>query len=256
MTTKNKAPSSIFQVFLEGLRLMIRHRAMLLKLSTVPFIITLITLFAVRLLDNTSSIFWLPVIQLPSSFVIGFECAILIRFFLLGEYPVIKDDAIKALRNTLILQGSVAYASVTYFMTGAYAIVFKMNTIIQQAPELAPAYMPIALFILIGVFFGARYLWLNIPLSLNLNVSTFYKRIGGWGGSLRIFALFGLCSVMLNFIISLFRAVVHIVFGGVNQGFLAAFDDVCLAVATIILAVSFICVSVVASQGMMKETKK
>jgi hypothetical protein len=83
---------------------------------------------------------------------------------------------------------------------------------------------------------------------LDLNVRAFYKNVGGWAGSLRIFALFGLCSIVLNFITAISRGLVYATLHNLNAGLTLALGDVILAIITIVLAAFFTCVTVIALQ--------
>lgn len=253
MTNSGTGRYPVLLSFIEGARLMRAHGRIVLGLSFVPFALTLVTLVGLRLLGDNASVFWLPVLQWPSSFVVGLECALLLRFFLLGEFPVTARGVSEQRRNRSLFTAGFAYAAVTYFMTGAYAVMLHLNTLMQNDPERAAPYMPLALAIVIGMAWGARFLWLMMPLALDWPVRGFFARIGGWAGSLRIFALFGLCSLTLNIVTAFFRIFVHGVVGAAHSGLAAALDDAVVAAATLILAILFTCASAAAIKTISQE---
>jgi len=236
----------IFESFIGGIRLLVENRRLILLLSFFPFVLALCTLVFMRLIGDQLPLFMLPVVQLPSSFVTGLQCALLLRFLVLGEYPVAIAGDARAARNRAILHSAVAYAAISYFVSGIYVLTLKGQAMAKVNPEAVAPYMPLALFMLMAVMWGARWFWLHIPLALDWSVSDMYTRIGKWRGSFGVFSLFASCSLAVNFMLSIFRTTIHLALGNISPGMTAAFDDSILACANILLAVLFTVTSIMA----------
>lgn len=231
---------------MHGSRFLWAHARFFAVLSFVPFIATLTTLVALRLADGAISLFWLPIVQFPSSFVIGLEIALILRFLVLHEYPIIEEDADRRARNRSISQSAMIYAIVTYLVTGAYAGLVKLRTFLIASPETAGPYAPLALVILVLMAWAMRWFWLHVPVALDWPVKSFYERIGRWGGSLRVLALFILCSLVMNVFAGFTRSLIASIGGETPSGFITALDDGVVAIATLLLALLFTCTTAAA----------
>lgn len=256
MQNVQKPPFLLFDAFVGGFRLFAQNFRLILKLSLIPFIVTLLTLVALRVFNDSLSMFWLPVLQMPSSFVTGLQCGLIFRYLLLGEHPLLPEGDAKAIRNRAITESAFAYMAVTYFVTGIYAVVVKLQDFMKTDPEAAAPYVPIAAALLVFMLWGSRWLWLHVPMAIDWPIRDFYARIGKWSGSLRIFALFAMCSLTVNFMAGLARALVHLVFDGIDKGVTAAFDDAVVALLTLGLSVLFTTVSIAAIQIMAAKKKE
>jgi hypothetical protein len=232
-------PFPILESIILGLKLLFTHARLFLILSFFPFIVMLLTLVAIRLLGDKLTLFFLPVVQLPSSFIIGLQCALILRFIVLQEYPLVPEGENKAARNRAITHAAVIYTAVTYFLMGLYAGLLQIRAFLQVNQDAAGSYMPIVMAIMVLLIWGARWFWLHVPVALEWPVSAFYTRIGKWVGSLRVFALFALCSLLMNFVTGLLRLMVMAAAGPAPGGFAKAFDDGIVAAATLMLAMLF-----------------
>lgn len=246
----------LFEAFIGGFQIFRDNARIILKLSFVPFAATLATLVVLRAFNDSMTMFMLPLLQLPSSFVTGLQCGLLLRYIMLGEHPLAPEGEARRLRNKAITESAFVFTAVTYFVTGLYAGLLKFQGIIEKTPEVAAPYMPVAAGLLVAMVWGARYLWLHMPVALDWPVRDFYERVGRWSGSLRVFALFAMCSLTVNFVAGFLRALVHLVFGGAGDGFASAFDDAVVAALTLLLSLLFMCVSVAAVRDIMKSEKK
>jgi hypothetical protein len=246
----------VFESFVGGLRLVHAHRRLFFVLSFLPFIVTLVTMVTLRLVGDSLDMFWLPVIQLPSSFVIGLQCALILRFVLLAEYPLQADSPEKAERNRAAIQSAVVYGAITYFITGAYAGLLRMRAFMTVNPEAAAPYVPLIVAALVLLLWASRWFWLHVPIALGWSVSGFYERLGRWQGSLRIFGLFAVCSLTINVIAGFFRVLVAVISGGKPGGFVSAFDDAIVSGATVMLAVLFTAATSAAIKIMMRDSQK
>ncbi|MBU6234283.1 MAG: hypothetical protein KGQ41_00420 [Alphaproteobacteria bacterium] len=257
MTTVTKPQAfPLFESFAGGFRIFGQYWPLIMRLSFLPFAVTLLTFVGLRLFQENISLFLLPVVQIPSSFVIGILCALLLRNLLLNEHPLAVEGADKALRNRSIMEAAVANTAVTYFFTGIYAGLLRMQAFIEKNPDAAAPYMPIGVLAMALLLWGARWFWLHVPLALDWPIRAFYERVGRWGGSLRIFALFGMCSLCVNFLAGVVRTIFKAAFAAVNTGFAAALDDAVLAAAALLLNLLFTTASVAAIRNMAGEKKK
>lgn len=243
-------PFPVIESFVNGGRLLASHARLFLVLSFFPFLVTLATLVALRFLSKDLTMFWLPVIQFPSSFVIGLQCALILRFVILHESPIIEDGPARAHRNRAVMQAAFVYAAITYFVTGAYAGLLKLRMFLVVNPTEAAAYVPLAIAAVVFLIWGARWFWLHVPLALGWQVSGFYERIGKWQGSVRVFCLFALCSIVMNFAAGFARILIGS-FSNSEGGFSAAFDDAAVAAATVMLAVMFTTATAAAIKSML-----
>ena len=243
---------TIFESFFNGVRLCLAHARLFGVLSFLPFVVTLLTLVALRVAGPSLGMFWLPVIQLPSSFVIGIEGALILRFVLMQEYPILEDSLSKVQRNRAVLQAATVYAAITYFVTGFYAVLLQIRDFADKNPAAAEPWMPMLLALMVLILWSARWFWLHVPLALNWPVDAFFARIGRWSGSLRIFLLFALCSILFNVLAGFLRMVILAVSGKHPGGFAAAFDDGVVAFATVALAVLFTACTAAAVRMMMR----
>jgi|GEM_PF-3257846 len=237
--TPTPPPFSVPEAFLFGCRFAVRHIRLIAVLSFFPLFLTLGTLVGLRLSNVTLSIFWLPIVQLPASFVIGLQCALLLRFFVLHEYPIIPDGPERAQRNRAVSQAAFIYAAITYFVTGAVAVLFKLWAFISKNPEANSSYMPLAIILIVGILWGMRWFWLHVPVALDWPVRAFFERLGKWGGTLRVFALVALSSMLVNIVGGFLTALIMALGGKEPNGLFQALGDVVLAVSTVAQAVIF-----------------
>ncbi len=243
---------SIFAAFADGLRLAHGHARLLAILSFLPFVVTLLTRVALRLLGTDLALFWLPVIQLPSSFVMGLQIALILRFTVLQEAPILDNGMARMQRNRSVMSSALVYTAITYFISGLYVGFVKLRDIAEANPEKVAPWMPLLLAVLVLFMWGSRWLWLHVPTALGWPSDTFYARLGRWGASLRIFCLFGLCSVSMNLIVTFLRVVIAAVAGEGAGGFAAAFDDGVIALASVILSVVFTTCTAAAIRSMSR----
>ena len=246
----NKPPFLVFESFMFGSRFLWRHAKFFTILSFLPFAVTLATLVAVRLAGANLTIFWLPIVQMPSNFVLGLQCALILRFIVLHEYPLIEDGPERAARNRAVSQAAMVYAAITYFITGAYAVLVKQRAFLMAEPEAAAPYAPLALAVMVLMIWATRWFWLHVPVALEWPVKGFYDRIGRWPGSLRILGLFIICSLVMNLFAGFTRAMLAAIGGKNPSGLITAIDDVLVAVATILLSLLFTCCTAAAVKMM------
>ncbi|NBX66317.1 MAG: hypothetical protein EBQ96_04905 [Proteobacteria bacterium] len=256
MQNAPQPPFFLFDAFTGGIRIFAQNSRLILRLSFIPFAVTLLTLVVLRTFNDSLTMFWLPVLQMPSSFVTGLQCGLILRYLVLQEFPLVQDEDAKKIRNKAITESAFAYMAVTYFVTGVYAVVVKLQGFMKTDPEAAAPYMPLAAGLLILMLWGSRWLWLHIPLAIDWPIRDFYSRIGKWSGSLRIFALFAMCSLTMNFFAGICRSLVAAFSGTANNGFVAAFDDAIVAAITLMLSVLFTTVSVAAIQMISSKSTK
>lgn len=249
-------PFPLLESFVTGFRLFSVNIRLIRRLSFLPFAVILMTFVVLRAFSEKIPFFLLPVVQIPSSFVVGLQCALLLRAMLLQEHPLLPEGPDKTLRNRSVFEAAGVYAVVMYFVTGIYAMLTRFQAMTEANPEAAAPYMPLAFAALVLVLWGARWLWLHIPLAVDWPVRAFYDRIGGWRGSFAVFALFGMTSICVNFIAGLSRAIVNVVFGGINVGIATAFGDAVLAAGTLVLSLLFTTVSAAAILIMTGENKR
>lgn len=241
-----KPPFPVLESFAHGCRFAVRHIRLFAVLSFFPLAVTLATIVALRLSEAKLGLFWLPIVQLPSSFVIGLQCALILRFLVLHEYPIIEDGPARALRNRAVSQAAFVYMAVTYFVTGAYAGLIRLRSFFVNSPEEAAPYAPLAIAMMALLLWAMRWFWLHVPVALDWPVGAFYQRVGRWAGTLRIAGLFVLSSLFINLFGGFLRALV-LTLGGQNpSGIFQALDDMAVALSTLVLAVLFTCVSAAA----------
>lgn len=258
MTNQTPAlpPMPLLEFFAEGLRTTATHWRLFVRLSVFPFFITFASVIGLRLFEASLTPFLTPIVMVPANAVTGLECALILRFLLLSEFPIIPDAEHRRARNAAIMRSGAVYTVVTYFVAGVYAGLIAFREFMTKNPEAAAPYLPLLFAILILIFWGARWFWLHVPPALDMPARALYARIGAWRGSLAVFALYALCSVLLNFITGVARLVVHAVFGLFGKGFVAALDDGVISAMTIVLAVLFTAVTAAAVKSIMTKTSK
>ncbi|MCB1538195.1 MAG: hypothetical protein H6865_04720 [Rhodospirillales bacterium] len=245
-------PFPIMESFLGGFRLCAAHARLILLMSFLPFVVTLATVVALRLAGDSVPLFWLPLAQLPAGFVTGLESALILRLMVLHEYPLIDDEVSRRARNRAVVQSGFIYAAVGYFTTGLYVAMATARQWFVSDPPASSPYAPLALALLILALFAVRWFWLHVPRALDWQTQGFYARLGGWGGSLRVFALFALCSLCLSVVITFVQVVIHALAAAPMAGFAAAFDDAAVAAGTLALAILFTACTAAAVRFMMK----
>lgn len=250
------APFPIVESFIKGVRALIQHGRLMMVLSVFPFAVTLATMIALRIFGDGITMFWLPVVQIPASFVTGLEVALILRFLLLAEFPIIPDSDARATRNRMVMQSALAYTVVTYCVTGAYAGLFMARNYLTLHPEAAAPYVPLLIGAMVLIVWSLRWFWLHVPLAPGWSVHGFYERLGKWGGSLRVAALFVMCSLTLNIIAAFLHTVINTIARDSASGFVAAFEDAIVAGASLMLAVLFATSTAAAVQAMTKAKLK
>lgn len=246
----------LLESFANGLRLCAAHTRFFMMLSFLPFAVTLLTMVGLRLWGQDAGMFILPLVQLPSSFVIGLQTALILRFVLLHEYPILESHAEKVLRNRAVIQAALAHATVTYIVSGIYVGLSEFKKFADASPEAAAPWTPLLLAGCVLMFWGTRWFWLHVPVAMNWPVREFYDRVGRWTGSARIFVLFALCSLTLNIVASCARLAIVSVAGQNKTGYGAAFDDGVVAFASVMLGVLFAASTAAAVKSMIRAGKR
>ena len=247
----------VFESFAHGLRMTMRHARLFTILSAVPFLSAFMTMMALRFMGG-ANVFWLPIVQIPSSFVMGLQCALILRFLVLQEFPLVADEAQRRARNRQVIEAGAVYAIVTYLLSGIMAGLIWLRPLIVANPEAAAPYMPLAMTGLVLIFWGARWFWLHVPISLGWDVKGLYARLKGWPGSMRVLGLFVMCSLTVNFIVRLLRTIIAVLGGATGPqdtlgGIAAALDDAAVSAGSVLLGVLFSAATAYAVKSMIGQ---
>lgn len=247
-------PFSILESFAKGMRLMLGHARLFAMLSIVPFVATFLMLVALRFTGGIT-VFWLPLVQAPANFVMGLQCALILRFLLLQEFPLMTDDVQRRARNRDVMQAAIVYTIVNYLFNGLMAGMMYTARRVEAEPDVMAPYGPLMMAGLVLVFFSMRWFWLFVPVALGWDIKGLFTRVAGWGGSLRIGGLFILCSLFINMITLLLRymgfSLGNIASAEDMKGIWAVLDDGIVAASTVAMGILFTCSSAHAIKSLM-----
>ncbi len=213
----NRKPFPIMLSFMLGLQTIWGNRAVLARLLAFPFIVTFITLSVARALSGFITPFWVAILQLPASFVIGMALVIILRWVMLNEHPAVP--LLKGSERLHPMRGAAAvFMTVVYLQTGLQAVympgspaVTAMNDMQNDMSSLA---MWVGVSFVILMLWISRYLWLFIPVALDWKVGPFFDRLGGFFGSAHVFALMALSGFSMLVVMMVCSSLIGAVFSG------------------------------------------
>jgi len=250
----NPAPTKYFSIFRAihrgGLSLLLNRRA-LMPMTLIPTLVTFLTLMVMRANfkgDEMPSTFVSALIQLPSDFVTGMFCALII--FIIMNAPK-KDDKDAPVmfslnimeRKDLLLSGAIAYTVFGYLASGvlgAMQILFEPLQAAAQNESPPNIGHTILLFALAGVmFYGLRFIVLPILIIGKIDIRHFYSQFKAIGFSLPIFIVKIATTFLVGIIAFMIISIVLSASGGeiadANPTQLAIVDFV-TAFGTVIMA--------------------
>ncbi|HEY8963585.1 MAG TPA: hypothetical protein VIN59_03880 [Alphaproteobacteria bacterium] len=235
------------------MKLMVDHARLFSMLAVVPLALHFIMMVAIRFTGG-ATLFWLPLFQTPANFVLGLQCALIIRFLMLQEFPLIADDEQRRARNIDALQAATVYTIVMYLFNGLMALMMYAARRMEVDPVAMAPYTPFMMMGLVVVAWSMRWFWLHVPVALGWDVKGLYERLKGWQGSLRIGALFIICSLIVNVITALVRYMLLLMGqAGPLKGVRAVLDDFVVSISAVALAVLFACATAHALKAMLKK---
>jgi len=239
-----------------GLQTLWTNRAVLSRLMIFPFIVTFLTMAALRFAGDNVTPLWAAIAQLPSSFLIGAALSITLRWIMLHENPLLRE--VRREQILPVRHGAVTYTLVNHMMAGVYAVMLYLQSAMAalgpENPKVAP-YFFAGLVLLVAVVWSMRYMWLIIPVAMNWPLGPFYERLGRWSGSLRVFALFAACSILLNLVIRILNNIVYMTTSG-SSAVSGVLRDIIGSGAAVLMSVMFLCCSIHAVRFMMSQEKK
>lgn len=256
-------PFSVFEALINGLRGVWLHRRMFMILSIMPVLLTFVTLLVARGV-GLEGVFFAPVIQFPASVMLGIQCAVILRFLVLGEFPVIMDGAARRTRNEMIMHAGLVYAAVQFFIAGIFAGLLTLNPYMQANPDVMAPYMPFMVLVLVLMIWAMRWLWLYVPVALGWQSQGFFNKIGRWGGSLRVFGVYVLCSAVVNMVVSVLILIIRGAGAGGASGqegvakiggVMGVFLDALVAVGTVAAGVVFAAATAAAVKAMLQSAR-
>ncbi len=179
-----------------------KERRMLLHFGFWPIMLKIASFSLVGLLGYERNMLRQGLCLLPSYFLEGWLVAIAIRFAIFGEgrpeplNPKTGGDAPSAVAaRRAILGGTIIYMLMNltvYFAAGMAVMAGQLPAPEQPAEPTAGAYFAFMLFtgFIIYMF---RYVWLHVPVIMELPVGRFLHKIEGFNSSLYMLALWLAC---------------------------------------------------------------
>ena len=161
-------------------------------------------------------------ILLPANFLEGWVVAVAIRYAVLNEKTPEPLNA-KAGPNTphaiearrAILGGILIYLLIK--LAGSFSGGLMMD-FSASAPEETPeagAQVYIALMVATAIMVWAfRYIWLYVPVMMNIDITHYLKAIQGFNSSLYIIGLWVMCLVPALFVLLMGSKILMIIFPG------------------------------------------
>lgn len=269
MNTPTPQPASGFPVLLclqEGLRLLATQGKPLIMMCVLPFAAIGATLAIAQLVPVEISDIELAAMLIPATFLLGIAMALITRWLVTGEHPNALEHApeLRDDRNIHVRNSAIAGAAVSFLYTGFFALVLRIMLPAMQAAESgAPLDPKVSLASFLALVIGistARYLWLFVPVALGWDVRGFFRHVAGFGNAVRVFVLYGLCSILVSVPFGLIgaalsRAMPPIPDNAPMPPAMAILDSM-LSAATITLQVLlFTCASAAAMRYLLNERK-
>jgi hypothetical protein len=191
------------------------NRRTLLPMTLVPTIVTFLTLMIIRggMTDDVS-VFTLAILQIPSDFVTGLFCALIIYIILSApkkkdtDKPVVFTLDLNEQKKTFVA-AALAYVVFSYLANGLFGFIQNIYEPMAQGAE---ANEPPSLAVMIGllaliamIFYGLRFILLPILIINARDVKSFYLQHKAFSFSIPLFAIkaiatftVGICVLMLS----------------------------------------------------------
>ncbi len=206
----------VFRALHRGGLSLLLNRKTLLPMTMIPTVVTFLTLMLMRGgMPQDTSPFLMAVVQIPSDFVTGLLCALIIFIILSApkkrdnEKPVIFTLNLNE-KKGLFISAALANVVFSYFLNGMYGLLTLIYEPLQQASQTAetPPSMAaitglsILLFIL---FYAVRFIMLPVLIIAHNDIRGFFARNKQVGFSFPIFVLkilttfsIGFCVLMIS----------------------------------------------------------
>lgn len=211
-----QSQSAYFDIFRAlkrgGLSLWLNRRV-LLSLTMVPTAVSFLTLMLMRdIMPNNPSPFLMALIQIPSDFITGLFCALIIFIIISApkkrdsEKPVIFTLNLKE-KKGLFVSAAIANVVFTYFLNGMYALMTIIYLPMQKAAETdtPPSTMAfiVMLVLMAMLLYMLRFIFLPVLLIAGDDIRAFFKRHKKMGLSFHVFAVKMLATIAIGFCILL-----------------------------------------------------
>ncbi|MEM7618815.1 MAG: hypothetical protein AAF244_05495 [Pseudomonadota bacterium] len=194
-----------------GYRFLMHHHADIGRIAMVPLSIKLTSFLIITALDLDENYLRQGLLLIPSYFAEGWLVAQLIRLAIYKEqWPVVlSGDQKKDLQKLSVRFRSIMSATIVYVLIKlALAVIsgLVMHGEVMHGAERPEAMEPTSgafLFAMIFVLFvvwAFRFIWLYVPVALDLPMKMFLKRIRAYQTSIYMMGTWLLCFVPLAII--------------------------------------------------------
>jgi len=188
-----------------------RERAYLLKLVAIPLLVKLIFYFFAIQYTADDNILSRATILLPAYILEGWMLSHWARTLLTDHrWPFVptgnqSQDLVTIKRRASgVMGGTVSFALINILMAGFYAAIFMimpMDLSREMTPENTdPTLGLIGLLILALMFFLFRFVWLYIPLALNMPFQRYVRETSNFKFTFGIFGVWLVCFVPAIFL--------------------------------------------------------
>ncbi len=144
-------------------------------------------------------------IMVPALIAEGWMLSHYVRYLVLGQtWPfratgdLDADLAVLTVRARGILSGMIVFVLINMALGLLTAVISQLMMPYMPAegvetPEVPAGIALLSVFLLIGIFWGFRLLWVYIPFALNIDFMTYMKKLRGFHTSILLIATWILC---------------------------------------------------------------
>jgi hypothetical protein len=213
------------------------------RMAFIPFIIKALLLTLIIIFGLEAEFLRQALIMLPAYFAEGWLMAVIARLVFYDEKAMGRDAG-----KPYFMAGTLMYVLIKFLQNGAMAIAHSTESFSRDS-ETSPGTFLLALALFSFSIWAFRFLWVYIPLSLDLSIETILRLFRGAWLSLYIIGTWLLCFVPFMLLLILFTGIVVEPYESVEEipvpmqavlvGIQAAVDMVVALVSTAAITCAF-----------------
>lgn len=193
------------------------ERRYLLPMLMLPFVIKLGCYTVLASFDDNKSLWWSGIILLPAFFFEGWLLSHWVRTIMTGgvhRWPFrisgneAKDRVEIQSRGRGIMGGTVAYVLLNFLMSGYYAFLLPYIPTDMDPQHPDPNVAMVGVVMIITTLLLFRFLWLFIPLSMNLSLNHAIEKLKPMNLTFKMIGVWMICVIPAFVTLQLFSELI------------------------------------------------
>lgn len=185
----------------QAYRVSIDERAYLMKLAIVPLLVKYVFFAISAHYVEPTNILRLSLVMLPAYFVEGWLLSHWVRTLIIPTHrwpfqpsgDEKKDSKEIYARGRGIMSGAIAYTLINLLIAGFFAYFMSLISPDMDPSEANPAVAISGIVMMVLVFFLFRYVWLYIPLAVNVNLTVVMNKLKRSGVTFNLVGVWLVC---------------------------------------------------------------